>query len=127
MDLLPELQDLVNTSYLFLPHDLPNSRYIPEKSNGRIGVMYLGKLVEIGPYDEILANPCHPYTKALIWATPSLGVEDVDSMPIRKIDIPSPTNPPSGCRFHTRCPEAREACVSEAPELDESGAGGRIS
>ncbi|ELZ15427.1 peptide ABC transporter ATPase [Haloterrigena salina JCM 13891] len=116
MDLMIQLQDTFNTSYLFVSHDLSNARYIAEKTGGRIGVVYLGRLVEIGPPDEIIHNPQHPYTKALCWATPELGADnDDDESPIREIDIPDPTNPPSGCRYHTRCAKAREVCRQQDP------------
>ena len=124
MDLMLELQDLFDTSYLFISHDLSNARYIAEKSGGRIAVMYLGEIVEIGPVDQIIENPRHPYTQALRWATPSLYEEEgeEDNLPVRGIDIPDPVNSPSGCRFHTRCPEAREVCRQTHPELLDAGA-----
>jgi peptide/nickel transport system ATP-binding protein len=116
MDLLIQLQDMFDTSYLFISHDLSNARYIAEKTGGRIGVVYLGKLVEIGPPEQIIHDPQHPYTQALRWATPQLHAEGGRTeSPIRDIDIPDPTNPPSGCRYHTRCPEAREVCKRESP------------
>jgi len=119
MDLMLELQDLFNTSYLFISHNLSNARYLAQQSDGRIGVMYLGHLVEIGPAEEVIENPKHPYTKVLKWATPDLKSTPgkAESPPVRDIDIPDPVNPPSGCRFHTRCPEARETCQRECPEL----------
>ncbi|MFP8953487.1 ABC transporter ATP-binding protein [Natrialbaceae archaeon A-arb3/5] len=116
MDLMIQLQDTFDTSYLFVSHDLSNARYIAEKTGGRIGVVYLGRLVEIGPPKEIIHNPQHPYTKALCWATPELGAENDGESPIREIDIPDPTNPPSGCRYHTRCAKAREVCRTHSPE-----------
>jgi len=117
MDLMLELQDRFNTSFLSISHDLSNARYLAEKADGLIGVMYLGKLVEIGTADEIINNPRHPYTQALRWATPDLRPDSQgDQMPVRTIDIPDPTNPPSGCSFHTRCPDAREVCAEETPE-----------
>ena len=118
MDLLLELQDLFDTSFVFISHNLSNARYLAEHSDGRIGIMYLGKLVEVGPAGDVLRNPVHPYTKALMWATPDLDPDaaDDDESPIRNIDIPDPVNPPSGCRFHTRCPEAREICARQSPE-----------
>ncbi|WP_338004821.1 ABC transporter ATP-binding protein [Natronoglomus mannanivorans] len=120
MDLLHELQAQFNTSFLFISHDFSNARYITEKVGGRIGVMYLGELVEIGSAKEIAENPQHPYTKALRWATPDFqSIGRTDQMPIRKIDIPDPVNPPSGCRFHTRCPEAHETCATTAPDTFE--------
>jgi peptide/nickel transport system ATP-binding protein len=120
MDLMIELQDLIGTSYLMISHDLSNARYMVEKTDGYIGIMYLGEIVEFGPASEVIENPSHPYTKALKWATPELSTfsDDADEMPIRSIDIPDAVNPPSGCRFHTRCPEAREICTQEHPELD---------
>jgi peptide/nickel transport system ATP-binding protein len=109
MDLMLELQDMIDTSFLFISHDFSNARYFAEKADGRIGIMYLGNLVEIGPAAEVLRNPKHPYTKVLSWATPYLDPDRaqqtrVDEPPVRDIDIPDPTNPPSACRFHTRCP-----------------------
>jgi peptide/nickel transport system ATP-binding protein len=82
----------------------------------RVAVMYLGEIVELGPVGEILQNPQHPYAEALLWATPERDVEQETERPIRTIDIPDPVNPPSGCRFHTRCPEAREVCAGETPQ-----------
>ncbi len=119
MDLLLELQDEFDTSYLFISHDLSNARYLAEQAGGRIGVMYLGELVEIGPADEVISDPRHPYTQVLNWATPELDPsgDDPGEPPIRRIDVPDPRDPPPGCRFHTRCPEAREACVARHPEL----------
>ena len=120
MDLMLELQDRFDTSFLFISHDLSNARYLAEKADGRIGIMYLGELVEIGPVEQILQNPKHPYTKALRWATPDLAGDDESEMPMRTIDIPDPVDPPSGCRFHTRCPEAREVCAQQSPSLETS-------
>ncbi|QLH83075.1 ABC transporter ATP-binding protein [Halosimplex pelagicum] len=122
MDLLLELQEQFDTSFVFISHTLSNARYLAEKADGRIGIMYLGELVEVGPPDEVLNDPQHPYTKVLRWATANLDPSDQEMTepPVRSIDIPDPVDPPTGCRFHTRCPEAREACVSEAPELGET-------
>lgn len=123
MDLMLELQEVFNTSYLFISHDLSNARYLAEQSNGKIGVMYMGEIVEVGTVDQIMENPQHPYTKILLWATPDLDPweEDIADPPLRKVDVPDPTNPPEGCRFHTRCPYAREACRDppEAIEVDD--------
>ena len=118
MDLMLELQNEFDTSFLFISHNLSNASYVAGKSDGRIGIMYLGELVEIGPIDEVLGDPQHPYTKALMWATPNLDpdVAEETEFPLRRIDVPDPRNPPSGCRFHTRCPEAREACRQSTPE-----------
>lgn len=116
MELFLSLQEEFGTSFIFISHDLSNARYLAQQSEGRIGVMYLGEIVEIGPADQIINNPQHPYTKALKWSTPELWEEKgTDERPLRKIDIPDPTDPPSGCRFHTRCPKAREYCVDNTP------------
>ncbi|WP_311136823.1 ABC transporter ATP-binding protein [Natronosalvus rutilus] len=115
MDLMLALQDAFDTSFLFISHDLSNARYLAEHGDGRIGVMYLGELVELGPAEEVLQNPQHPYTKVLKWATPSLGIGGASEPPIREVDIPDPVNPPSGCRFHTRCPNATEFCKRKRP------------
>lgn len=122
MELFLDLQDVFDTSFIFISHNLSNARYLAQKSGGRIGIMYLGKLVEIGTAEEVLRNPKHPYTKVLKWATVNLTPEDdTEEPPIRGIDIPDPANPPSGCRFHTRCPKAREICREVHPDLaDES-------
>ncbi|WP_396613905.1 ABC transporter ATP-binding protein (plasmid) [Haloferax sp. S1W] len=119
MDLLLELQEQFNTSFVFISHTLSNARYLAEKAGGRIGIMYLGELVEIGPPEEVLGNPKHPYSKVLRWATADLdpSSQEMVDPPVRSIDIPDPVDPPSGCRFHTRCPEAREVCTTNAPEL----------
>jgi peptide/nickel transport system ATP-binding protein len=127
MDLLLELQEQFDTSFVFISHTLSNARYLAEKAGGRIAIMYLGEIVEIGPPDEVLNDPAHPYSKVLRWATADLDPSDQEMVepPVRSIDIPDPVDPPSGCRFHTRCPEAREVCTSEAPELgDESRSAG---
>lgn len=127
MDLMLELQDIFDTSYLFISHDLSNARYIAEKSGGRIAVMYLGEIVEIGGVEEIIENPKHPYTKALRWATPNLFDDrDDGEFPIRKIDVPDPTDLPDGCNFHPRCPEAREVCQREHPNEITTGSDGHL-
>ena len=118
MDLMIELQDRFNTSYLFISHDLSNAKYITQRSGGRIGIMYLGELVEIGPVERIINDPQHPYTKVLLWATSDLDRPDeMGDPPVRRIDVPDPADPPSGCRFHTRCLQAREVCRQEHPKL----------
>lgn len=124
MDLMLDLQDDFDTSFVFISHDLSNARYFAEHGNGRIGVMYLGELVEVGPAEQLIEEPKHPYTNVLRWATPDLALHasGASDPPMRKIDIPDPVNPPSGCRFHTRCPEAREVCQEECPALQGSGA-----
>ncbi|WP_459191516.1 ABC transporter ATP-binding protein [Halosimplex sp. J119] len=117
MDLFLELQNVFDTSFVFISHDLSNARYLAEKADGRIAVMYLGQIVEVGPAEQIIQNPQHPYTKALIWATPDFDAGDESAeIPVRSIDIPDPADPPAGCRFHTRCPEAREICRERSPD-----------
>ncbi|RQG94242.1 ABC transporter ATP-binding protein [Natrarchaeobius chitinivorans] len=127
MDLMLELQQQFNTSFVFVSHDLSNARYLASHAGGRIGVMYLGELIEIGPPEQIINDPQHPYTKVLRWATPDLRSTDkAEEPPVRKIDIPDPKNPPSGCRFHTRCPEAREACKADSPASYDQESGHRV-
>ena len=124
MDLMLELQEIFNTSYLFISHDLANARYLTERAGGKIGIMYLGKLVEIGEPDQIINNPQHPYTKVLRWSTPQLDPKIARELideepPIRSFEVPDPADPPSGCSFHPRCQQAREVCMQETPELLE--------
>jgi peptide/nickel transport system ATP-binding protein len=130
MDLMLELQSEFDTSFLFISHDLSNARYFAEHGNGRIAVMYLGEIVEIGSAERLIHDPRHPYTEVLRWATPSLDLDAMEASepPVREIDVPDPVDPPSGCRFHTRCPEAREACREETPSLDSlSDADGKVA
>ncbi len=132
MDLILDLQKTFNTSYLFISHDLANARYLAKRAGGRIAIMYMGEIVEIGPPDEILKNPTHPYTKVLRWSTPTIDPDVAkaridEQPPVRRIDVPDPENPPSGCKFHTRCPEARETCTTESPELYDADGGTEAS
>ncbi|MFB6141173.1 MAG: ABC transporter ATP-binding protein [Halosimplex sp.] len=118
MNLMLDLQEEFNTSYIFVSHDLANARYLAESTAGRIAVMYLGEIVEIGRAEDIIDNPKHPYTKILRWSTADLDRDETaEEPPLRGIDIPDPVNPPTGCHFRTRCPEAREACKKEIPAL----------
>ena len=117
INLLEKIQDERKISYIVVAHDLNAVRHISHN----IGVMYLGHLVEIGPAAEVYQNPKHPYTKALISSIP---VADPDYTGLGKRiilegDVPSPMNPPSGCRFHTRCPYATEKCSQAAPVFRE--------
>ncbi len=124
MDLMLALQEQFDTSFLFISHDLANARYFAGNAGGRIGVMYLGEIVEIGPAEQVINNPQHPYTKVLKWSTADVEAKsETGEPPIRGIDIPDPVNPPIGCRFHTRCPEAREACRNQKPTLEHSDGG----
>ena len=119
MDLMLDLQDEFDTSYVFISHDLSNARYFSAHGGGKIGVMYLGEMAEIGPAQDMIDDPRHPYTNVLRWATPDLSLREAGDLPMRKIDSPDPVNPPSGCRFHTRCPEAREVCREQKPPAYE--------
>lgn len=105
VNLLMDLRKKYNLSYLFISHDLSVVRHVSD----RIAVMYLGQLVEFGPADEIINSPRHPYTQALVSAIPRVGVRATDRIVLGG-DVPSPASPPSGCRFHTRCPHAQESC-----------------
>lgn len=113
LNLLEELQDRFGLTYVFIAHGLHVIKHISD----RVGVMYLGKMVEIGPSDELFANPLHPYTKALLSAIPIPDPDIVRERIILQGDVPSPVKPPSGCAFHTRCPVARARCREEEPHL----------
>jgi peptide/nickel transport system ATP-binding protein len=127
MDLILDLQEMFKTSYIFISHDLANARYLAKQAGGRIAVMYLGRIVEIGPPDEIIHNPSHPYTEVLRWSTPTIDPDIAkeqmtEEPPVRQLDVPDPEDPPAGCHFHPRCQYAREACTAEDPELFDAGA-----
>ncbi|PXY31257.1 ABC transporter ATP-binding protein [Prauserella muralis] len=126
LNLLEELQDEFGLTYLVVAHDLAVVRHISD----RIGVMYLGSLVEEAGSDELYERPMHPYTKALLSAipVPDPEVEDTREQILLTGDLPSPANPPSGCRFHTRCPWRQPArCDTERPPLREVGSGHRVA
>jgi len=118
--MMKDVQQQLGLSYLYITHDLSTARYFTD----RIAVMYLGRIVEVGRADDIIDTPLHPYTQALIEAVPepeSGKVEVIKELPIYG-EIPSPANIPSGCRFHTRCPYAVEACARDPePELTLDG------
>ena len=109
--LLQDLKEQQNLTYLFITHDLSVVKYISD----RIGVMYLGNMVELAPTQELFDNPKHPYTEALMAAIPTTDIDADKELRILEGDIPSPVNPPKGCKFHTRCPYATDRCREEAP------------
>ncbi len=115
INMLKELQKELNLSYLFISHDLSVVKHISDE----VGVMYLGSMVEYGSKERIFANTLHPYTKALFSAAPVPNPHVKMNRVILKGDIPSPVNPPKGCKFHTRCDKCMEICKSEAPAYRE--------
>ena len=119
INLLKELQRSLGLTYLFISHDLSVVKFISDK----IGVMYLGAMVEFGRKEDIFSSPLHPYTQALFSAIPNPNPDKKMNRIVLKGDIPSPANPPSGCRFHTRCPYATERCSTEAPVYREYESG----
>jgi peptide/nickel transport system ATP-binding protein len=123
LNLMKDLQDKFSLTYLFISHDLSVVKFISD----RVGVMYLGKLVELAPTTDIFADPLHPYTKALMSAVP---VPDPDAQREQIVltgDVPSALNPPQGCAFHTRCPVAMDVCKSVVPKWQEVSAGRQVS
>ncbi|MFD5020612.1 ABC transporter ATP-binding protein [Paenibacillus sp. NPDC058367] len=117
INLFSKLQQSRGLTYLFISHDLS----VVEHLCSRIGVMYLGSMMETASRDELFKNPLHPYTKALLSAVPIPIPKLKRERIVLKGDIPSPVNPPSGCKFHTRCPYAQEVCRSEIPEFRDAG------
>ncbi|GIO54872.1 MULTISPECIES: ABC transporter ATP-binding protein [Paenibacillus] len=119
INLFRKLQETRGLAYLFISHDLS----VVEHLCTRIGVMYLGSMVETATRDELFKNPLHPYTKALLSAVPVPIPKLKRERIVLKGDIPSPSNPPSGCKFHTRCPFAVARCKEEVPEFRDAGGG----
>jgi dipeptide transport system ATP-binding protein len=119
LNLLAELQEEMQVAYLFISHDLSVVRHIAD----RVMVMYLGRAVEIGTRDTIFTHPRHPYTRALLSATPIADPDAKRERIILQGELPSPVNPPSGCLFNTRCPMVIDRCYKERPELVAEGAG----
>jgi oligopeptide transport system ATP-binding protein len=119
INLLQDLQQARGVAYLFIAHDLAVVEHISQ----RIMVMYLGKIVEHGPAKDVVRNPKHPYTQALISAVPTVDPDTKRQRIMLAGEIPSPINPPSGCPFHPRCPIAGPECQTQAPELREISPG----
>lgn len=123
LNLLQDLQEELGLTYLFISHDLSVVKHL----SNRIAVMYLGKIVELCDADGLFDNPVHPYTKALLSAIPIPTIGEKPKRILLHGDVPSPKNPPSGCRFHTRCPYATERCRTEEPCLREVESGHTVA
>lgn len=119
INLLLDLKEEFNLSYLFIAHDLSVVRHISD----RVAVMYLGRIVELAPCDELFSHPAHPYTQALLSAIPEADPRRVKERIILRGDVPTPIKPPDGCRFHTRCPAAYGRCSKESPAFREVAPG----
>lgn len=123
INLLKELRDSDDLSYLVIAHDMSVVKYISD----RIGVMYLGHLVEEATTEELFDNTLHPYTQALLSAVPDTNIHVKKERIVLQGDLPSPINPPSGCVFHTRCPKATEQCSVKKPTLQEIKPGHKVA
>jgi oligopeptide transport system ATP-binding protein len=117
INLLARLQEQMNLSYLFIAHDLS----VVEHISDRVAVMYLGRIVELASDKDLYQNPLHPYSRALLSAVPIPDPEVRKKKMLLQGDVPSPMNPPSGCTFHTRCPECKEICTQEEPSFQNIG------
>ena len=123
INLLKSLQRDMNLTYLFISHDLSVVEHISDK----VGVMYLGRMVEFAPTEELFSHPMHPYTEALLSAVPVADPDvRMDRIPLEG-EIPNPANPPSGCYFHERCRYCQERCKTEAPALTDVGGGHTVA
>ncbi|NLN83968.1 MAG: dipeptide ABC transporter ATP-binding protein [Firmicutes bacterium] len=123
LNLLKELQEEFQLTYLFIAHGLAVVKHISD----RVGVMYLGRLVEICDSQELYKNPLHPYTQALMSAIPNPDPTVKSERIILEGDVPSPINPPAGCPFHTRCSQAFDLCYQQAPQMQDMGQGHQVS
>ncbi|MCL1819627.1 MAG: ATP-binding cassette domain-containing protein [Oscillospiraceae bacterium] len=115
INLLMDLKESSKLTYLFISHDLSTVKFISD----RVGVMYLGNIIELCESDELFAHPLHPYTNVLLQAIPTTEEESKKELQVIEGDIPSPVNPPPGCKFHTRCQYAAERCKTDVPEWRE--------
>jgi len=128
LDLLLNLKEKFNLTCLFITHDLAIARYFARK--GKVAIMYLGSIVETGNLEEVIHKPMHPYTEVLIEVSPVPDPDIAKKRPLpklRSLEIPSAMNPPSGCKFHTRCPYAMDRCSKEAPDLKDVGDGRKVA
>jgi oligopeptide/dipeptide ABC transporter ATP-binding protein len=123
LNLFARLQDELGLTYVFISHDLSVIRHVSQ----RLFVMYLGRIVESGPTDELFSKPRHPYTRGLLDAVPSVDPDERRDERSIVGDVPNPIDPPSGCAFHPRCPLATDLCASEAPALRDTVAGGAVA
>src|SRR5262249_26867037 len=112
VNLLADLQDRLQLTYLFISHGIPVVQHLSD----RIGVMYLGKMMEVGKSSEICYQPSHPYTQILLASVPRIGSKQNRAERLSMVEPPNPLNPPAGCRFHTRCPFAMDRCRIEEPK-----------
>ena len=122
LNLMRDLQREMKLTYLFISHNLQVVRHISD----RVGVMYLGKIVEIAPKKTLFTAPLHPYTRMLLDAVPDMHMSGKSRTPVAG-EVPNPLNPPSGCTFHPRCPQANQRCKIESPALLKTPAGSQIA
>jgi oligopeptide/dipeptide ABC transporter ATP-binding protein len=115
LNLLVDLQNNLGLTYIFIGHDLSVVKYVSDK----VAVMYMGKIVEVAHTDQFYAKPLHPYSEALLSATPVTNPEERKERIVLSADTPSAISPPIGCRFHTRCKIAENICIEQEPKLKE--------
>ena len=115
LNLLADLQEERGLTYLFISHDLN----VVHRISNRVCIMYLGMICESGSTEDIFAHPCHPYTNFLLNAVPVTDPDDRKEKKLISGELPSPTDPPTGCRFHTRCPYATDICRTQVPQMAE--------